>query len=168
MGIKDPTLSTLQPIHKEQIFVSYNLEISQGRNLKNLPRIGIKYVHNYLSEAASHATNNGQCDPRLGYTLSSLPPDDSKPFPILKKLLSHMSKWTDGRDEALPLTTDILRYIEVCSLSGVPLPMRHVSSTPFAWVFKQVLGVANNAGGILFQNPKNSTKSPCPPTQAPS
>ena len=48
MGIKYPTLGTLPPIHKEQIFVSYALEISQGRNLKNLPRLGFKSVHNYL------------------------------------------------------------------------------------------------------------------------
>ena len=71
MVIKEPTLSTLPPIHKEQIFLSYALEISQGINIKNLSRIGIKSVQNYLRAAASHAIDNGQRDLRLRYTPSS-------------------------------------------------------------------------------------------------
>ena len=46
LGIKDPTLGTLPPIHKEQIFVSYALDIYQEKNIKNLPRLGIKSVQN--------------------------------------------------------------------------------------------------------------------------
>ena len=42
--IKDPTLGTVPLIHKERIFFSYAREISQGRNLKNLPRLGVKSV----------------------------------------------------------------------------------------------------------------------------
>ena len=94
--IKYPTLGTLKPIHKERIFVSYVLEIYQGRNLKNLPRLGIKSVQNYLREAASHTTNNGQRDPRIQYTTPGLPIDGAKPFTMVKKLLSHMQKWVDG------------------------------------------------------------------------
>ena len=40
---------------------------------------------------------------------------------MLKILLYHMSKWKDGRDEALPLKTNILRVLEALSLSGKPL-----------------------------------------------
>ena len=117
MGIKDPTLGTLPPIHKEKIFVSYALDISQGINIKNLPRICVKSVHSYLREAASHTTNNGQCDPRLRYNPSGLPLDGAKNFLMLKKLLSQMSKWEDGKDEALPPTTAIFRALKAWSSS---------------------------------------------------
>ena len=105
MVIKEPTLSTLPPIHKEQIFLSYALEISQGINIKNLSRIGIKSVQNYLRAAAYHATDNGQLDLRLRYTPSGLPLDSAKPFPILRQILSHISNWADVRYEDLPLNT---------------------------------------------------------------
>ena len=65
LGIKDPNLGTLPPINKDHIFVSYALEIPQVRNIKNLPRLGVKSVHNYLRAAASHATDNVQRGPRL-------------------------------------------------------------------------------------------------------
>ena len=97
LGIKEPTLGTFPPIHKEQIFGSYFLEISQGRNLNNFPRLGVKSVQNYLRAAASHATDNGQRDPHLWYNPSSLPLNGSKPFPMLKKIISHMSKYSDRR-----------------------------------------------------------------------
>ena len=45
--IKEPTLGTLIHMHKEHIFVSYALEISQRQNLKNLMRLYIKSVQNY-------------------------------------------------------------------------------------------------------------------------
>ena len=112
LGIKDPNLGTLPPIHKERIFVSYALDISQSRNHNKLPSLGVKCVQNYLRAAASHATNKGQRDPRLQYTPYSLPLDGAKPFPMLRKLISHMSKWSDGRYEALPLTTAILGALE--------------------------------------------------------
>ena len=120
MGIKDPTLGTLPPIHKEQNFVSYALEISKGRNIKKLPSLGVKSVQNYLRSETSHAINNGQRDPRLQYTPSGLPRYSSKPLPMLKKLLSHISKWLDRRDEAVPLTTAILRALESFSYPGGP------------------------------------------------
>ena len=92
MGIKDPTIDTLPPIYKGKIFVSYDLEIYQGRNFKNLPRLGVKSVQNYLREAASHTTNNGKREPRFRYTPLVLTLDGAKPFPMLRKLLSQMSK----------------------------------------------------------------------------
>ena len=75
-----------------RMFVSYALEISQGRNFKNLPSLGVKSVHNYLRVASSHIIDNGHRDPRLLYAPSILPFDGAKSFPMLKKLLSHMSK----------------------------------------------------------------------------
>ena len=53
--------------------------------------LGVKSVQDYLSAAASHVTDNGQCDPRLRYNPSYLPLDGAEPFPVLKKILSHMS-----------------------------------------------------------------------------
>ena len=115
MGTKDSTIGTLSPIHKELNFVYYALEISQCINLKNIPRLGVKYVHNYLRAAVSHATDNGKRDPHLWYTTSGLPLDGAKPLPMLRKLFSHMCKWEEGRDEALPLMTAILRALEARS-----------------------------------------------------
>ena len=92
LGIKYPTLGTLPPIRKENIFVSYSLEISKGRNIKNLPRLSVKPIHNKLRVAASHATYNCQGDTCLQYIPSRLTLDGAKPLPMLKKLLSHMSK----------------------------------------------------------------------------
>ena len=80
LGIKDPTLGILPPIHKEHIFVSYNLDISQGQNLKNLLRLGVKSVHNYLMAPASHATNNSQRNP-----VSDTPPLS---YPLMASNLS--------------------------------------------------------------------------------
>ena len=105
MGIKDPTLDTPPPIYKERIFISY----------ANLPSFGFKSVHNYLRSVASHATDNVQRDPHIWYTPYGLTLDGAKPFPILQKLLSHMSKWAYVRDEAIPLTTSIIRYLEARS-----------------------------------------------------
>ena len=76
--------------------------------------IGDKPVQNYLRAA----TDNGQCDPRLRYTPSVLTLYGTKPLLMLRKLLSHMSKWADVRYEALPLTTDILRALEAYCSSG--------------------------------------------------
>ena len=109
----------IKNITKELIFVSYALEITQGRNIKNLPRLGVKSVQNYLWVAVSHATDNGQRYPRLRYNPSSLLLDINS-FPNVKKLLSHMSKWADGNGKDIPLMTDILGAIEACSLSGSP------------------------------------------------
>ena len=64
---------------------------------------------------ASHATNDGWREPCLWYTPSGLPLNGSKPFPMLKKLLSHISKWEGKRYVDLLITTSILRYIEACS-----------------------------------------------------
>ena len=76
--------------------------------------LGDKPVQNYLRAA----TDNGQCDPRLRYTPSVLTLYGTKPLLMLRKLLSHMSKWADVRYEALPLTTDILRSIDARSSLG--------------------------------------------------
>ena len=111
LGIKDATLNTIPSIHRERILLSYALEISQGDNLKGLKRIGVKTVQNYLRAAASHATDNSLRDPRYRYSPSGLPLDGSKFFPALNKLMSHMSKWSEGRDEALPLTTPIIQAL---------------------------------------------------------
>ena len=46
LDIKDPTIGTLPRIHKERIFVCYAFAISQGINLKNLQRLGVKFVQN--------------------------------------------------------------------------------------------------------------------------
>ena len=118
MGIKDLTLGTLPPIHKGKIFVSYALEISQGINIKNLPRLCAKSVQSYRRSSTSHTTNNGQREPRLRYTLSGLPLDGAKHFLVFKKLLSQMSKWEDGRDEALPITTAIFGALKYWSSLG--------------------------------------------------
>ena len=112
MGTKDPTLGTVPPIHKERIFVSYVLEISQGRNIKNLLRISVKSVQNYLRAPASHAANNGQREPCPQCARSVLPLEGAKPFYMLKKLFSHMSEWEDRRYKDLPLMADILRSLE--------------------------------------------------------
>ena len=130
--VKYPTLVTLPPIHKERIFVSYALEISQVRNIKNLTGIGVKSVNNYRRVSASHTTDNGQFYPIIWYTPNVLPFNSAKPFPILKKFISHMSKWSDGMDEYIRLATTILRDLEACSSSGFPLLKRHVSLTPSA------------------------------------
>ena len=84
----------------------------------NLPSLGVKSVQNYLRVVASHATNNGQCDTCIRYTPSVLPLDGAKPFLVLQKLLSRMSKWKDGREDFLLLTTAILVNLEACSSSG--------------------------------------------------
>ena len=115
MGIKYPNLGTLQPIHRELVFFSYALEIFRGQNLKNLHRLIVNSVHNYLRVGVSHATDNVQRDPHIWYTPYGLTLDGAKPFPILQKLLSHMSKWAYVRDEAIPLTTSIIRYLEARS-----------------------------------------------------
>lgn len=95
---------------------AYALEISRGHNLKNLPRLSVKTVKNYLRAAASHAEANGQQDPRYRYTPAGLPLDGAKKFfPMLGKLLSHMSKWAAGRDEALPLTAAILNQLHIAA-----------------------------------------------------
>ena len=120
MGIKDPTLGTLPPIHKERIFFSYALEISQCRNLKNLSKLGVKSVQNHLRALVSHTTYNGQRDAHLQYTLSGLPLNGAKPLPMIRKVLSQISKWADGRDEALLITTSILRSLEARSSLGGP------------------------------------------------
>ena len=104
---------------------------------------------------ASNPTDNGQCDPCLQYTPSGLPLNSDKPFPTIKKILSHISNWEDGMKEALLPTTYIIRALKACSLLGVPLPKQHVSSTPSAWAFKWFIDVANTDAAILHHNTKN-------------
>ena len=108
MGISDPSLAAIPPIHKERILVAYALEVSKGLNLKGIDTISSKTLKNYLRAAASHATDNGLRDPRFRYTPDGLLANGSKYFPLLEKLLSHMSKWARGRSEALPITPAIM------------------------------------------------------------
>ena len=47
----------------------------------------------------------------MRYSPEGLPLDNGEPFPALKKLFTHIKKWSEGRDEALPLTTPIIRAL---------------------------------------------------------
>ena len=120
LGIQDPSLSSLPQVHRERVLVAYAIEISQGMNLKNMSQVSSKTVRNYLRAAASHALDNGQRDPRFRYTPSGLPMDGAKYFPMLQKLLTHMSKWSKGRSEALPLTPAILHCLHSKSKNSHP------------------------------------------------
>ena len=71
----------------------------------------VKYIHNYLRAVASEDIDNGKSDLCLCYTHYSLPLYGVKTFPMLQKLLSHMSNWADRRDGYIPLTIAILRDI---------------------------------------------------------
>ena len=69
---------------------------------------------------ASNPTDNCQCDLCLQYTPSGLPLNGAKHLHMIKKLLSHISKWAERRDEAILPTTYILRALEACYLLGGP------------------------------------------------
>ena len=82
-------------------------------------------------------TDNCQRDPRLRYTPSDLPLYDAKPFPMTPK-------WAHERYKALPLTTDILRALEPCSLSTRP-------SSKAACIFDAIcLGLQTNSRCIEY------------------
>ena len=120
MGITDVTLASVPPIHRERILVAYALEISQGQNIKGMSHISPKTVKNYLRAAASHALDNGAPDPRYRYSASGHQLEGKKFFPLLDKLICHMSKWEKGRSEALPLTTEILSALSTAAIDHGP------------------------------------------------
>ena len=166
-GIKDPTLGNLPPIHKERIFVSYALEISQGQNIKNLLRISVNSVQNYLMAEASHATDNGQRDP-VSNTLPPAYPSKDPNLSLCSKN-SFLSVQVVRRKVQVPPAHNSYPHISRISLlvRGFPLLKQHVSPEPSSWAFKQDLNVANTAAAILHHNPTNSEKFRCLPVQAP-
>lgn len=52
------------------------------------------------------------CYPRIPYSPEGLPLDNRDPFPSMKNLFTHMTKWFQGQDKALPLTTKILNILK--------------------------------------------------------
>ena len=118
LGVQDVTLQSIPRIHQERILLSYALDVSQGINLKGKDHISVKTVKNYVQAAASHAIDNGLRDPRIRYSPEGLPLNNGEVFPALKKLYTHMKKWADGRDEALPLTSSIIQILHDEAMSS--------------------------------------------------
>ena len=69
-----------------------------------------------------------------------------------------MSKWSDGREKALPLMKAILRALEARSSSEGPSSKEACIFNAIYLGLQRVLDVANTAAEILHQNPTNSAK----------
>lgn len=96
------------------------MDVAKGHNLSNKKNLSPKSVKNYLFAAASHAISNGAPDPRLQFNPSGISTDSKTFFPNLTKLLSHLKKWSKGRNEALPLTLPILHILNIQAMQADP------------------------------------------------
>ena len=109
MDITDPTLASLRQKSRQNIMVAFAIAVSTGDNLKGLDTVSPKSTENYLSAAASWATDAELQDPRFSYDhLGHRTNLKAGYCPDLKKWMDHCCKYAPGKSDALPLTRRIL------------------------------------------------------------